>query len=302
MQQIIDAFLTWLVEEEGSTANTIVAYRNDLGQFLGWVQEHTAVDTWAGIAERDIRTYLAKLQSRDYALTTVARKIAAVRSFFHYLVLTGAVDDDPTVMVTATPPKHPSPEQLSRRAVQQLWNSVPGDTPLDLRDRALVALIAGAGLKASQVTALDLGDVEPQPSKGEAPTLLPAVTADLARYVEVGRLALVREEDPAGQHRPLFLNARGGRLSRQGLWAVLKKRGEDAGLGHAGSPRCVTGGVRRRLSQKMPDWSNPGPTSYGSFCHRTIHPGAACCRPEENPAESGFNRCAGRIFPSVREW
>ena len=241
MQQIIDAFLTWLVEEEGSTANTIVAYRNDLGQFLGWVQEHTAVDTWAGIAERDIWTYLAKLQSRDYALTTVARKIAAVRSFFHYLVLTGALDDDPTVMVTATPPKHPSPEQLSRRAVQQLWNSVPGDTPLDLRDRALVALIAGAGLKASQVTALDLGDVEPQPSKGEAPTLLPAVTADLARYVEVGRLALVREEDPAGQHRPLFLNARGGRLSRQGLWAVLKKRGEDAGLGHAVSPRSLRG-------------------------------------------------------------
>jgi len=242
MQQAVDSFLTWLVEEKGSTANTIAAYRNDLGQFLAWVQAHTAADTWADIAEGDIRAYRDALQGRDYALTTVARKMAAVRSFFHYLLLSGTLDDDPTVKISTNVPVHPSPERISRRAAQQLWNSVPDERPLNLRDRALIALIAGAGLKASQVTALDLEDVELQAERVVgmlAPQ--PVVAADLRRYMEEGRPALLRGKDPAGPRRPLFLNARGGRLSRQGLWVVLKRRGEDAGLGPVVSPRSLRG-------------------------------------------------------------
>jgi integrase/recombinase XerD len=252
MQKTIDAFLNWLVEEKGSTPNTIVAYRNDLGQFLGWLQAHTAVQAWTGVAEGDIRAYRDELQRRDYALTTVARKIAAVRSFFHYLLRTGVLDDDPTLKVTAGAPARPAPESLSGRAAQQLWDSVPGDTALDLRDRALVALIAGAGLKASQVTALDVGDVGLQPDQNtlrvegrrgqvESKALAPEVAADLGRYVAEGRPALAGAESPAPSRRPLFLNARGGRLSRQGLWGVLKKRGEAAGSGQVVSPRSLRG-------------------------------------------------------------
>jgi integrase/recombinase XerD len=241
MQQTIDAFLSWLIEEKGSTANTIAAYRNDLGQFLAWLQAHTTVDTWADIAEGDIRAYRDALRRRDYALTTVARKLAAVRSFFHYQLRTSALADDPTVKVTAGAPVHPSPERLSRRAAQQLWDSVPGDRPLDLRDRALIAFIARAGLKASQATALDLEDVAPQAGGGKTLALPPAVAADLARYVAEGRPPLARKEEAAGPRRPLFLNARGGRLSRQGLWVVLKRRGEDAGLGYEVSPRSLRG-------------------------------------------------------------
>jgi integrase/recombinase XerD len=239
LQRTIEAFLTWLAEEKGSPANTIDAYHNDLGQFLAWVQAQTTVDAWAGIVERDIRAYRDELQLRDYALTTVARKLAAVRSFFHYLLLTGTLDDDPTLKINAGVLARPSSEHLSRRAAQQLWDSVPGDTPLDLRDRALIALIGEAGLKAGQVTGLNLADLAPGAGTAEELAWPPAVIADLARYVKEGRPALVRDADPNSPERPLFVNARGERLSRQGLWMVLKRRGQDAGLEDAVSPRSL---------------------------------------------------------------
>jgi integrase/recombinase XerD len=247
LQKTINAFLIWLVEEKGSKPNTITAYGNDLGQFLAWIEAHTTVDTWAGIAEGDIRAYRDHLRRRDYALTTIARKLAAMRSFFHYQLLTGALDDDPTLKVSTGALARPSPEQLPVQAARQLWDSVPGDTPLDLRDRALIALISGAGLRASQVTALDLGDVTLPASRVAGLALPPAAVADLAPYVERGRPALAGQGDQARLQRPLFLNARGGRLSRQGLWTVLKRRGQEAGLGDTVSPRSL----REVLKQDM---------------------------------------------------
>jgi integrase/recombinase XerD len=248
LQRTIDAFLAWLAEEKGSTANTIAAYRNDLDQFLAWVQAHTMVDAWTGIAERDIRAYWDELQLRGYALTTMARKLSAVRSFFHYLLLTGTLNDDPTLKISIDVPLRPSPERLSRRAAQQLWDSLPGDTPLDLRDRAMIALIAGAGLKSGQLMGLNLADVAPGAGRVEELILPPVVTANLARYVEEGRPVLVRDAGADSPEQPLFVNAQGGRLSRQGLWTVLKRHGQDAGLEDSVSPRSLRGVLKD-------DWS-----------------------------------------------
>ena len=123
---------------------------------------------------------------------------------------------------------------------------------LDLRDRALIALIAGVGLKAGQAIALNLEDLDVQTEetgtvrvqgrrgREEVVALPPAVTADLVRYVADGRPLLVRGAVETGQPPPLFPNARGKRLSRQGLWLVLKGRGEAAGLKDV-SPRALRG-------------------------------------------------------------
>lgn len=250
MQQTVDSFLAWLVTEKGSAENTIAAYRNDLGQFLGFLSTHTAAETWTTVTERDLRAYLAELQARDYAPATVARKLSAVRSLFHHLVLTGVLDDDPTAQVSAGRVLRPPPEQLPRQAIQQLSDSVDADSPLDLRDRALIALLAGVGLKASQVIGLDLEDLDLQPGAGtvrvrgrrgkeEGRALPPAVRADLARYLDEGWPLLAKGTAGAGPSPPLFLNARGQRLTRQGLWVVLKGRGEAAGLEQGVSPRAL---------------------------------------------------------------
>jgi len=252
-KQAIDSFLAWLAEEKGSTENTLAAYCNDLGQFRGFLASSTTAETWASVTEADVRAYREALKAREYAPATVARRMASVRSFFHYLVLTGALDDDPTVQVATATPRRRPPEQLPCQAARRLWDSLPEDTPLDLRDRALVALVASVGLKASQVVALDLEDVDLQGRAGtirlqtrggeeQVLTLPPAVATELGRYVREGRSRLTGGEGDTPMARaPLFLNARGQRLSRQGVWLVIKRRGEEAGLGQGVSPRALRG-------------------------------------------------------------
>ena len=253
MREMIDSFLVWLVEKKNSSENTIMAYRNDLGQFWTFMEAGSTAQSWAAVTEADILAYLNDIESREYAPATVARKMAAVRSFFHYLVLTDVLSDDPTLQVGASAPVRPSPSQLSQEVARQLLDSVTNQNPLSLRDRALMGLVAGVGLKTSQVVALNRQDLELGVESGvlqvrgrrrrERVVSLPAtVVADLELYLDKGwpRLAgAVQEEDLPGM--PLFLNARGTRLSRQGLWLVLKERGEDAGLGRGISPRALRG-------------------------------------------------------------
>jgi integrase/recombinase XerD len=253
MREMIDLFLTWLVEKKNSSENTIMAYRNDLSQFWTFLAANSAAQSWAGVTEGDILAYLRDIESREYAPATVARKMAAVRSFFHYLVLSEVLADDPTLQVGASAPVRPSPSQLSQQVAQQLLDSVTLQTPLPLRDRALMGLVAGVGLKTSQVVALNRGDLELGPVGGtlcvrsrrgreQVVALTGSVAADLALYLDKGWPHLagtVREEELADL--PLFLNARGSRLSRQGLWLVLKERGEKAGLGRGVSPRALRG-------------------------------------------------------------
>ena len=130
MQQTIDSFLAWLVEEKGSTENTIAAYRNDLSQFLGFLSASRAVETWAGVSERQHPGLpRPNCELREYAPATVARRLSAVRSLFHYLVLTNALDDDPTVQVGVGSVQRSPSQQLASRAAQQLWDSVSGGSP-----------------------------------------------------------------------------------------------------------------------------------------------------------------------------
>jgi len=253
MREMIDLFLTWLVEKKNSSENTIMAYRNDLGQFWTFLTENSSAQSWAGVTEGDILAYLRDIESREYAPATVARKMAAVRSFFHYLVLSEVLADDPTLQVGASAPVRPSPSQLSSQVAQQLLDSVTLQTPLALRDRALMGLVAGVGLKTSQVVALNRQDLELGPAGGtltvrsrrgreQVVSLTTQAAEDLAIYLDKAWPHLagaVRAEDLPNQ--PLFLNARGSRLSRQGLWLVLKERGEEAGLGRGVSPRALRG-------------------------------------------------------------
>lgn len=255
-EQVVDSFIAWLVEEKNCTENTIAAYRNDLGQFLDFLAASTTVEAWADVTDADVRAYREALKAREYAPATVARKMASVRSFFHYLLLTEVLDDIPTLRVATDVLERRSPEQLPHQAARRLWDNVLGQAPLDLRDRALVALVAGVGLKTGQVVALDLEDVDLQGRAGtirlqgrrgqeQALALSPALVSELARYVREGRPRLAAGEGETAVTRvPLFLNARGQRLSRQGMWMVIKRRGEEAGLGQGVSPRALRGVCR----------------------------------------------------------
>ncbi len=259
MQGRIEEFLDWIVRERECTPNTVAAYRNDLTQLLTFLENREIIQDWPDVAEEDIRFYVQWLDDRKYASSTIARKLAAVRSFFHFLVATGKLKDDPTVRVSFPRARKAPPDTLSTSEVRLLLGDRhSADSPKRLRDRALLELVAIEGLKASEVVSLNVDDLNLEEGSlrkrgrrgTEAPIRLNAeLHAILKSYLEKERSKLAQDKDEPA----LFLNARGHRLTRQGLWLIVKKRGQEVGIGSEISPRTL----RRSYSRKKEESKTP---------------------------------------------
>ncbi len=252
MRGSTDEFLNWIVEEKECTPNTVAAYRNDLTQFLTFLESKEITHTWSDVVEEDIHFYIQWLDGRQYASSTIARKLAAIRSFFHFLVATGKLKDDPTVNVGFARTGKASLNTLSKSEVRLLLGNRQSEAlPKRLRDRALLGLVAIAGLKASEVVSLNVEDLNLEEGSlckrgrrgTEVPIRLDAALHDtLKGYLEEERSKLAQDKtEPA-----LFLNLRGRRLTRQGLWLIVKKRGKEVGIESDISPRTL----RRAYSAK----------------------------------------------------
>lgn len=235
MYNRIEAFLEHLRVSEKYSENTIGAYRNDLGQFLSFV-EGSGVIGWDAIRRETIVNFLFYLRDREYASSTVARKMAAVKSFFHHLVSTGEIQDDPTATVDSPRVKKYAPKALSMEEVLSLLAEPAKDrSAKGLRDRAMMELLYATGLRVSELVGLQLSDVNlasgtlrcrgPRNTERILP-IAPRALEALRLYLDRGRLQLARE--PGEQ--TLFLNMRGGRLTRQGLWLIIRYYVEQAGI------------------------------------------------------------------------
>ncbi len=239
MQAMIQQFLMSLENEKAASPHTIAAYRNDLGQFLDHLHTH-GVSAWERVSAEHIVAFLTDLQANRYATSTVARKIAAVRSLFHYLVGQGALKDDPSVVVS--PPRVPRkpPHILSVKEMQRFLDGLrSGSSAKSLRDWALIELIYATGMRVSEVIELRTHDVDLQ--AGEVcldertlPLSRRAVQA-LGAYLQDGRPQLVRD----AENNVLFLNHRSSPLTRQGLWLIIKGRAKKADLADQVTPHVL---------------------------------------------------------------
>jgi integrase/recombinase XerD len=244
MRETVEAFLSYLTREQEASIHTVEAYRNDLRQWVG----HLAADGVTFVRQvtpEHVAGFLRWLQDRPYAASTIARKMAAVRSFLRFAVDLGALEEDPSAGVASPRVQRRAPRSLSAGEVGRLLEALRGaNTPKALRDRALLEILYGTGMRVSEVVALNLDDLDLEGGAvrcggsqvGER--LLPlsgGAVGALRAYLERGRPHLARGEDAA----VLFVNHRGRPITRQGLWLIVKERAEAAGLAE------VTPGVLR---------------------------------------------------------
>ena len=248
MDDPIAQFLNFLAVEKNASPNTIAAYRNDLGQFFKFVSGGAGgVPDLRAINGETLLRYVESLRNNDYKDATVARKVAAVKSFFGFLSAESAIDSDPTEQLKSPQVGKSLPRALSVSEVDELLEQ-PGrrNTPESRRDKAMLEVLYATGLRVTELVSLDVSDIalESDPvtvrclGKGERERVLPLhqrPVDELRQYIFHVRPRLVRNRrEPA-----LFVNRRGERLTRQGFWLILKNYAREAKLDKAITPHTL---------------------------------------------------------------
>jgi integrase/recombinase XerD len=159
MLRRVQEFLTSIEVEKGYSENTRVAYKNDLTQFLEFLtrQAQPRVSTWSEVSKDHLTAYILHLKNvREYASTTVARKVAAIKSFFHFLVAEGLITDDPTATLDSPRVKKYLPRAITQEQVESLLDAASQkQTPRGFRDRAILELLYATGMRVSELVALN---------------------------------------------------------------------------------------------------------------------------------------------------
>jgi integrase/recombinase XerD len=254
----VERFLALLAARRAP--RTVDAYRRDLQNVSSFLRGSPATAT-----TDDLERYLAELRASGRAPSTLARRTAALRSFYRHQQLLGERDDNPAAELDLPRRRPKLPRTLSPGEAERLIEAAAGTQPRDLRDRALVELLYGAGLRVSEAVSLEKASISLDDrlvrcvGKGDKERIVPigrqAVEA-LRRYLSRGRPHLDR------RHRPeLFLNAQGGALTRAGAFLILKRRAEKAGLDparvhphllrHSFATHLLEGGADLRSVQEM---------------------------------------------------
>jgi integrase/recombinase XerD len=233
MDLAVQQFISTLSKQSNSSINTLGAYRTDLTQLIRFLQQ-AGITTWEQARPSDIAAFVDDLRQRNYAATSVARKIAALKSFFHYLAATGAVTVDLTGTVGAPKLEKQLPSVLSPDDVGRLLAAVAVDSPAGQRDLAMLHCLHSTGMRVSELVALDVvslnlarGDIRCHGRNQRRRTLplSPLAQRALAQYLGDGRRALIHDEEAA-----LFVNHHGQRLTRQGFWLIMKQYARIAGI------------------------------------------------------------------------
>jgi len=236
----INEFLTHLSAEKGCSENTTAAYRVDLTQFKEYLQRRYGSDEgvlWTRVEKNDIISYIMYLKGdREYAAATSARKVAAIRSFFHFLVAEGFIRDDPTATLDSLKVKKRLPKPMTVEQVDRLLaEPAKLSNHKGLRDEAILELLYATGMRVSELVSLQVDDVNLASAsvrcwgKGSKERVIPihqqAVSA-LRDYLDRARPHFIKDSD----EKTLFLNMRGKRLTRQGPWLIFKEYVEKADL------------------------------------------------------------------------
>lgn len=285
MQDRITAFLHYLAAERGASRHTIDAYQRDLRQFCAFAADRVgADDPDCSVIDRAlINAYVAWLGQQQtragtcYTNATVARKVAAIRSFCGFLLDHGALDSNPTTAIEAPRAPKPVPHPMTTDDVDRLLRvPLQQHTPEALRDAAMLELMYATGMRVSELVSLNLDSISlnaDSPAvrctgKGAKERTIPVyeqACAAIERYLNDARPALTHTR----QQLALFVNRRGERLTRQGFWLILKQYARIAAieghvtphtLRHSFATHMLRGGASVRAVQELLGHANVSTT------------------------------------------
>lgn len=267
MHHYVDDFVVHLSVEKGASAHTIDAYRRDVGAYID-VLASRSVNSLDDITRDDVLAFVSELRLRGLAPSTIERKVAAVKSFHKFLVRESLTENHPTARVPL--PKIPErlPDVISIEDAERLLSQPFPSGPAGLRDRAIIETLYGCGIRVSELTGLDRADLDITGGfmrvlgKGFKERVVPvagAAARALEEYIVHGWPYLrpknsTRRTDPAA----LFVNARGGRISRQAVFGIVRRYGQQVDLvlhphtlRHSFATHMLQGGADLRVLQEL---------------------------------------------------
>ncbi len=251
METSLRAFLDHLTVEKGASPNTVAAYKNDLTQLLDQFRSPTedgaGLSSWSQVAHGFLSSHIASLYDRGYSATTVARKIASMKSFFNFLVEEGEITTAPTEQLFSPRVGRSLPKALSVEELERLLDTASTfNTPEAMRDAAMMELLYAAGLRVTELVSLNLRDVNLTEDwvrcfgKGSKERIVPlhrTAVEKVRTYIQEARPRFLGPDKE--KERALFVNRRGERLTRQGFWLLLKGYAQKAGIATPITPHML---------------------------------------------------------------
>lgn len=271
--ETIDAFLAYMGLERGLSANTVAGYENDLNQLAASLAGQ-GVDGWDAVNADHVSAWIASLSQDEYEASSLARKLSAARMLARFLVKENVRPDDFCELLSAPKLARHLPGTLSPAEVEALFAAVPPSTPHGLRDRAMLEMMYGSGLRVSELCGLTLTDVNGEErfvrvrGKGDKQRVVPVGSSALhalAQYLAAGRPALLKPRT-GGE---LFLSQWGRAISRKMFWVLIKRYAQAAGirqnvkphlLRHSFATHLLAGGADLRAIQEMLGHADIGTT------------------------------------------
>ena len=240
--QLLDQFLDGIWLESGLSANTLAAYRTDLLAFQIWLAKKGL--TLEQVTRADLLAYLAANVRAGLSPRSSARHLSTLRRFYRYLLIQGRIQADPTADVRSPVIGRPLPKNISEQGVEKLLSTPPRDTALGSRDRAMLETMYASGLRVSELVGLTLNELDLTTGlvrvvgKGGRERIVPLgeeASESLREYLGQARSDLLKMQLTDA----VFVTRRGGPMTRQAFWQLIKRYAQQAGIGEEFSPHSL---------------------------------------------------------------
>lgn len=283
MENVINSFMIYLHNVKKTSENTEISYRRDLVKAQHFLKEQGVEDV-RKITATNLNSYVLYLEKNQFSAATISRNIAALKAFYHYMFKEGMVSEDVTEMLKAPRIEKRMPEILSMDEVVRLLEQPCGDTPKEIRDKAMLELLYATGIRVTELITLKVSDVNLQVgfilcrdhNKERVIPFGNEAKGALIRYLEGTRAAMIEDTDSLY----LFVNCSGQPMSRQGFWKLVKHYAKKAGittditphtLRHSFAAHLVENGADLRSVQEMLGHSDISTTQiYANMNHNRI--------------------------------